>query len=88
MLVVMREIINFDVVIYYDIVKKQLKLKEDGVDSKVVMLYIEYIFDNVFVFILDYQFRKDKQKFKQLLLYINLINDIGVNKGCDFIILW
>ena len=42
MLAAMKEIINPDVVIHYDTAKKQLKLKEDGADSKVATLYIEH----------------------------------------------
>ncbi len=32
--------------------------------------------------------KKDKQKYKQLSLYVKSTNDVGVNKGCDLIILW
>lgn len=88
MLAAMKEIINPDVVIDYDTAKKQLKLKEDGPDSKVAELYIEHIPDNALAFTLDYQPKKDKQKYKQLSLYISSTNDAGVNKGCDLIILW
>ena len=88
MLAAMREIINPDVVINYDTAKKQLKLKEDGVDSKVAELYIEHIPNNALAFTLDYQPKRNKQKFKQLSLYVNSTNDVGVNKGCDLIILW
>ena len=88
MLAAMKEIINPDVVIHYDTAKKKLKLKEEGADSKVAELYIEHIPDNALAFTLDYQPKKDKQKFKQLSLYINSTNDMGVNKGCDLIILW
>lgn len=88
MLAAMKEIINPDVVITYDTAKKQLKLKEDGADSKVAELYIEHIPDNALAFTLDYQPKKDKQKYKQLSLYVNSTNDSGVNKGCDLIILW
>ena len=88
MLAAMREIVNPDVVINYDTAKKQLKLKEDGVDSKVAELYIEHIPNNALAFTLDYQPKRNKQKFKQLSLYVNSTNDVGVNKGCDLIILW
>jgi hypothetical protein len=88
MLAAMKEIINPDVVITYDTAKKKLKLKEDGADSKVAELYIEHIPDNALAFNLDYQPKKDKQKYKQLSLYVNSTNDSGVNKGCDLIILW
>lgn len=88
MLAAMREIINPDVAINYDTAKKQLKLKEDGADSNVAELYIEHIPDNALAFTLDYQPRKDKQKYKQLSLYVKSTNDVGVNKGCDLIILW
>lgn len=88
MLAAMKEIINPDVVIHYDTAKKQLKLKEDGADSKVAELYIEHIPENALAFTLDYQPKRNKQKFKQLSLYINSTNDMGVNKGCDLIILW
>lgn len=88
MLVAMKEIINPDVVINYDTAKKQLKLKEDGADSKVAELYIEHIPADALAFTLDYQPKKDKQKYKQLSLYVNSTNDIGINKGCDLIILW
>ena len=88
MLAAMREIINPYVVINYNIDKKQLKLKEDGADSKVAELYIEHIPDNALAFTLDYQHKKDKQKYKQLSLYVKSTNDVGVNKGCDLIILW
>lgn len=88
MLAAMREIINPDVVINYDAAKKQLKLKEDGADSKVAELYIEHMPDNALAFTLDYQPKKDKQKYKQLSLYVKSTNDVGVNKRCDLIILW
>ena len=88
MLAAMKEIINPNVVIHYDTVKKQLKLKEEGADSKVAELYIDHIPDNAFAFTLDYQPKKDRQKFKQLSLYVNSTNDKGVNKGCDLIIIW
>lgn len=88
MLAAMREIINPDVVINSDSAKKQLKLKEDGADSKVAELYIEHIPENALAFTLGYQPQKDKQKFKQLSLYVNSTNDVGMNKGCDLIILW
>ena len=88
MLAAMREIINPDVVIHYDTAKKQLKLKEDGADSKVAELYIEHIPADALAFTLDYQPKRNKQKFKQLSLYVNSTNDVGVNKGCDLIILW
>ncbi|MGL5108879.1 MAG: hypothetical protein ACRC7J_07365 [Vibrio ordalii] len=88
MLVAMKEIINPDVVINYDTAKKQLKLKEDGADSKVATLYIEHIPADALAFTLDYQPSRDKQKFKQLSLYVNSTNDVGANKGCDLIILW
>lgn len=88
MLAAMRDIINPDVVINYDTAKKQLKLKEEGADSKIAELYIEHIPDNALAFTLDYQPKKDKQKYKQLSLYVNSTNDVGVNKGCDLIILW
>ena len=88
MLAAMRKIINPDVVIHYDTAKKQLKLKEDGADSKVAELYIEHIPNNALAFTLDYQPKRNKQKFKQLSLYVNSTNDVGVNKGCDLIILW
>lgn len=88
MLTAMKEIINPDVVINYNTAKKQLKLKEDGADSKVAELYIEHIPENALAFTLDYQPKKDKQKYKQLSLYVKSTNDIGVNKGCDLIILW
>jgi hypothetical protein len=88
MLAAMREIINPDVVIHYDTAKKKLKLKEEGADSKVAELYIEHIPDNALAFTLDYQPKKDKQKYKQLSLYVKSTNDVGVNKGCDLIILW
>lgn len=88
MLAAMKEIINPDVVINYDTAKKQLKLKEDGAASKVAELYIEHIPDNALAFTLDYQPRRDKQKYKQLSLYVSSTNDVGVNKGCDLIILW
>ncbi|ODR85649.1 hypothetical protein [Shewanella xiamenensis] len=88
MLAAMREIINPDVVINYDTAKKRLKLKEDGADSKVATLYIEHIPDNALAFTLDYQPKNDKQKYKQLSLYVKSTNDMGVNKGCDLIILW
>ncbi len=88
MLAAMKEIINPDVVINCDTAKKQLKLKEDGADSKVAELYIEHIPDNALAFTLDYQPKRDKQKFKQLSLYVKSTNDVGVNKGCDLIILW
>jgi len=88
MLAAMREIINPDVVIHYDTANKQLKLKEDGADSKVATLYIEHIPDNALAFTLDYQPKKDKQKYKQLSLYVKSTNGVGVNQGCDLIILW
>lgn len=88
MLAAMREIINPDVVINYDTAKKQLKLKEDGDDSKVAELYIDHIPENALAFTFDYQPKKDKQKYKQLSLYVKSTNDMGVNKGCDLIILW
>jgi hypothetical protein len=88
MLAAMKEIINPDVVINYDTANKQLKLKEDGADSKVAELYIEHMPHNALAFTLDYQPKKDKQKYKQLSLYVNSTNDVGVNKGCDLIILW
>lgn len=88
MLEEMRKIINPDVVINYDAAKKQLKLKEDGADSKVAELYIGNIPENALAFTLDYQPKKDRQKYKQLSLYVNSTNDVGVNKGCDLIILW
>ncbi|EMR3813421.1 hypothetical protein QBJ12_001569 [Proteus mirabilis] len=88
MLAAMKEIINPDVVIHYDTAKKKLKLKEEGADSKVAELYIEHIPADALAFTLDFQPRKDKQKYKQLSLYVNSTNDVGVNKGCDLIILW
>ncbi|GAB2189768.1 hypothetical protein MAH1_13760 [Sessilibacter sp. MAH1] len=88
MLAVMREIINPDVVINYDTEKKQLTLKEDGADSKVAELYIKQMPENALAFTLDYQPKKEKQKYKQLSLYVNSTNDVGVNKRCDLIILW
>jgi len=88
MLAAMKEIINPDVVIHYDTAKKQLKLKEEGADSKVAELYIKHIPDNALAFTLDYQPRRDRQKYKQLSLYVKSTNYIGVNKGCDLIILW
>lgn len=88
MLLEMRKIINPNVVINHDSAKKQLKIKEEGADSKIVELYIKHIPDNVLAFTLDYQPKKDKQKFKQLSLYVNSTNDVGINKGCDLIILW
>lgn len=88
MLAAMREIINPDVVIHYDTAKKKLKLKEDGADSKVAELYIDHIPDNALAFTLDYQPKKDKQKYKQLSLYVKSTNGVGVNQGCDLIILW
>jgi hypothetical protein len=88
MLAAMKKIINPDVVINYDTAKKQLKLKEEGADSKVATLYIQHIPADALAFTLDYQPRKGKQKFKQLSLYVNSTNDVGVNKGCDLIILW
>lgn len=88
MLAAMKEIINPDVVIHYDTANKQLKLKEDGADSKVATLYIEHIPDNALAFTLDYQPKKDKQKYKQLSLYVKSTNGVGVNQGCDLIILW
>lgn len=88
MLAAMKDIINPDVVIHYDTAKKKLKLKEDGADSKVATLYIEHIPADALAFTLDYQPKKDKQKYKQLSLYVNSTNDVGVNKGCDLIILW
>lgn len=88
MLAAMKEIINPDVVLNYDTAKKQLKLKEDGADSKVAELYIEHIPENALAFTLDYQPKRDKQKYKQLSLYVNSTNNMGVNKGCDLIIVW
>ncbi len=88
MLAAMRDMINPDVVIHYDTAKKQLKLKEDAADSKVAELYIEHIPADALAFTLDYQPKKDKQKYKQLSLYVKSTNDVGVNKGCDLIILW
>ncbi len=88
MLTAMKEIINPDVVINYDSAKKQLTLKEEGADSKVDELYINHIPDNALAFTLDYQPKREQQKFKQLSLYVNSTNDIGINKGCDLIILW
>ena len=88
MLAAMKEIINPDVIIDFDTKKKRLKLKEEGADSKVAELYIEHIPDNALAFTLDYQPKRNKQRYKQLSLYVNSTNDVGVNKGCDLIILW
>lgn len=88
MLAAMKEIINPDVVIPYDTENKRLKLKEDGADSKVAELYIEHIPVNALAFTLDYQPKREKQKYKQLSLYVNSTNGVGVNQGCDLIILW
>ncbi|HAS6063839.1 TPA: hypothetical protein I7135_16885 [Vibrio vulnificus] len=88
MLVAMKEIINPDVIINYDTAQNKLKLKEEGADSKIAELYIEHMPDNALAFTLDHQPKRDKQKFKQLSLYVNSANDVGINKGCDLIILW
>ncbi|WP_318499018.1 hypothetical protein [Photobacterium leiognathi] len=88
MLVAMNKIINPDVIINYDTAQNKLKLKEEGADSKIAELYIEHMPDNALAFTLDHQPKRDKQKFKQLSLYVNSTNDVGINKGCDLIILW
>lgn len=89
MLAALKEVINPDVVINYDTDRKQLKLTEGGADSKISELYIEHIPNAALAFTLDYQPKsRDRQKFKQLSLYVNSTNDTGVNKGCDLIILW
>ena len=88
MLDTMKQIINPNVVINYETDRQQLILEEKDAASKVKALYIGHIPHNALAFTLDYQPNKDKQKFKQLSLYVNAKNDNGVNKGCDLIILW
>ncbi|WP_208931837.1 hypothetical protein [Rheinheimera sp. F8] len=85
----MKEIINPDVVIESDIVRKELLLKEDGADSKIKKLYITNVPENAFAFTLDYQPGGQANRwFKQLSPYVDVANAQGVNKGCDLIILW
>lgn len=89
MLESMIDIINPNVVINYDTLKHRLKLKEEGADSKVKELFIEHIPVSALAFTLDHQPKgKAHQYFKQLSLYVSSTNGIGVNKGCDLIILW
>lgn len=89
MLTAIKEIINPDAIIESDMAKKELLLKEDGVDSKIKKLYITHMPENAFAFTLDYQPGGSENRwFKQLSPYVNVSNDRGVNKGCDLIILW
>lgn len=89
MLAAMKEIINPDVVIESDVVKRELLLKEDGADSKIKKLYITNLPENSFAFTLDHQPGGNANRwFKQLSPYVDVSNDQGVNKGCDLIILW
>ena len=88
MLEAMKAIINPDVVMDYDTAANKLKLNEDGKESKIKQLSITHMPDKALAFTLDHQPKRDRQKFKQLSLYVNSQNDQGVNKGCDLIILW
>lgn len=89
MLDALKEIINPDVIIESDPVKKELLLKEDGADSKIKKLYITHMPDKALAFTLDYQPGGNANRwFKQLSPYIDASNDQGVNKGCDLIVIW
>ena len=80
MLDAIREIINPAVVIEYDQENGQLKLKEDGLDSKIRELIIKHIPDGAFAFTLDHQPKQDKYWFQQLSSYVRKSNDKGVNQ--------
>jgi hypothetical protein len=89
MLEALREIINPQVLIGFDTDKKTLSLKEDGADSKISKLYITHIPEEIVAFTLDYApGGKENRWFKQLSPYINAGNGIGVNMGCDLVLLW
>lgn len=89
MLDALKEIINPEVVIESDLVKKELLLKEGGAGSKIKKLYITHVPDKALAFTLDYQPGGSANRwFKQLSPYIDASNDQGVNKGCDLILLW
>lgn len=88
MLTALKEIINPNTIINYDTASNVLKLKEEGIDSKVAVLHISHIPKDALAFTLDHQPKKDAQKYKQLSLYVSSTNNTGVNKGCDLIVLW
>ena len=68
-----------------------LKIKENGVDSKIKKLTIKGIPEEAFAFTLDFEAPKSSDRrnfYKQLSAYIRNDNDCGVNKGCDLILVY
>ena len=89
MLAAMKEVINTDVVIESDTIKKELLLKEESADSKIKKLYITNMPEKALAFTLDHQPGGNANRwFKQLSPYVDVGNDKGINKGCDLIVLW
>ena len=87
MLVRLRQTINPDVVINISGQDKTLVIKEDARDSKIKKLIISGMPESSFAFSLDYQpGGKENKFFKQLSCYVNVACDLGVNTGCDSVI--
>lgn len=84
---IFREIINPDVVLDFCTGDKTLTLKEDGKDSKIKKLKIGGVPEDAFAFTLDYQPTRESKWFQQLSCYVNKLNDQGINKGCDLVLL-
>jgi len=85
----LKEVINPDIIIPYDDTNRRLLIKEDGADSKLKKLYIDYVPVNSLAFTLDHQpGGHENLRFKQLSSYVNIANNKGVNKGCDLVIVW
>ena len=88
MLAAFKEIINPDVIIDIATSDKLLILIENSPESKIRELHIQGVPENSFAFALEYRPPGKPQKWlKQLSYYVKSDNDIGVNKGCDLILL-
>ncbi len=83
-----KEIINPDVVLSIATGDQILTIKEQAADSKVKKLHIKNIPPNAFAFTLDYQpGSRENRRYQQLSCYVDISNKMGINKGCDLILL-
>lgn len=87
MLESLEDLINPDVIINIATLEKKLTIKEKALDSKIKKIHINKLPENSFAFTLDFQPSNRRNKiFQQLSAYLNIANDKGINKSCDFVL--
>ncbi|KZK75852.1 hypothetical protein PsAD13_05290 [Pseudovibrio sp. Ad13] len=90
MLTVLPNLVNPNVRLHPSGRNNEIIIKESGDDSKIKELAIQDVPTSVFAFELDFcpAAAKDKSRYQQLSCYVNPDDGSGVNKSCDFVVVF